>query len=994
MDADLLENLKCYLREEQYIWLAAERKSAGGPIYYSGPVASDFNYNFDDIEEYNISWIQSYYNVNNKCLALNIVQRELQELSCESTLPFVCLFPSKFWTHSITYDSFHVCHENCSGNYKLEGGIPWEDARKECKQNGGDLIHKQSASFRNDLYSSTANTSYIGKHNTEKPSSDNPLQYNFTQWIRSEIERVYHVYNAGFELNHFNETSKEYACLAGRSLAVPKVYIDEISFGNYIINIYGIEEVSYLYGIKCYLNGKCVKSDGLPLLTVTQQGYLFCEVLTHLPVLLLKSNVILVQNPEVVTFACQIFDKNQNYDSKLHDFSLHSEFIGSILYYRILLGKKLIGFEISIQNITASSFSPGIYIDFHIEIFSHESKLEEIYLNISNIMLPDGKEVDIENRKLHVSYIRSTKYCMEEIINVESNLSNCPTGVTWPATIINKTITLQQCVTCENEVLTRSCLGNFNTGAVWGPVKKLLPFPNSKLKFYVCKDVLYAAKELINDTVKSIKKNLEIYNALDTYSTTNKFIRQFETLFIGKNVNDTFETDDGSVSIYSMSHQYDILRFMYKGNGSRLIIKAGDNSENEEDVTMVIHFILNITAEYKNVSLLISVFQNTTLFPQKQENLILCSSVIVISVTNETSIQFPIKVFFSSDTGSKSGEEMMCSFWNEETHKWDVERSEYNGTTSNGLHECLYYHLSCFALLFRADNKEHLAALSIVSRAGCYLSLIGLALVLFTFVFFHKWRLHLESKVTASLSLSLFVMYLVFVTGFTQTSNEFLCISVAATLHYFILASFSWMFVEAFYNYLKFVKVIGTYIPRFMWKASAGAWGSPLIPVIAVFCYNYKLYKDEQYCWIHSEAFYYAFLTPLAVTCGANIVIFIIIINSITCARQHLKTNQQQYSLLISQLNVSFCIFVLLGLSWTFGFLTLIETGIIFNYLFCITSTLQGFLIFVYFISLGSRDKHMWCKLFAQCYCLKNDTDTDKTQTSNLRSLVQTSSEL
>jgi hypothetical protein len=994
MDTDLLENLICFLREEHYVWLAAERKLAGGPIYYSGPVASDFNYSFNDIEEYNINFIQNEYNVNNKCLALNIVQKELQVLSCESTLPFVCLFPSEFWTHSITYDSFHVCDENCSGDYRLEGGMPWEDARMKCRQDGGDLIHKQGTYFRNDLNSSKADTSYIGKHNTEKPNSDNSLQYNFAQWIGSDIERVYHVYNAGFQIDRTNETIKEYACLPGRSMAVPKVYIREINLGNYIIDIYGIEEASYLYGIKCYLNGKCVKSDGLPHLSITQQGYLFCEVLTHLPVLLLKSNVILVQNLDIVTFACQIFDQNQNFDFKLHDFSFHSKSVGSILYYRKLLKEKLRGFEISIQNISASSFSAGIYIDFHIEVYSHESKLEEIYLNISNIMLSGGKEVEIGNRKLHVSYIRSTKYCMEEIMNVESNLSNCTEVSTWPVTIINKTFTLQQCVTCENEVLSRSCLGDFNTGAIWGPVKKHFPFPNSKLKSDVCEGVLHAAKELMNDAIKSIKKNSEIHNTQDMYSTTSKFIRQFETLITGKNVNDTFVTDEGSVSIYSASLQHDILRFMYKGNGSRFIMKAGDNAENEEDVTMVMHFILNITAEYKNVSSLISVFQNTTLFPQKQGNLILSSRVLLISVTNETYIKFPIKVFFNSDTGINAGKEIMCAFWNEETHKWEVESSEYNGTTSSGLHKCLYYHLSCFALLFRADNEEHHATLSILSVVGCYLSLLGLALVLLTFVFFRKWRLHLESKITASLSFSLFVMYLVFVTGFTQTSNEFMCITVAATLHYFILASFCWMFVEAFYNYLKFVKVIGTYIPRFMWKASAGAWGSPLIPVIAVFCYNYKLYKDEQYCWIHSEAFYYAFLTPLAVTCGANVIIFIIIINGITCARQHFKTNQQQYSLLISQLNVSFCIFVLLGLSWIFGFLTLIGTGVTFNYLFCITSSLQGFLIFVYFISLGKREKRMWCKLFDQCFGPKNDKDTDKTQTSNLRSLVQTSTEL
>jgi hypothetical protein len=497
MDADLLENLICFLREKHYVWLAAERKLPGGPIYYSGPVASDFNYSFTDIEKYNISWIQSDYNINNKCLALNIVQKELQVLSCESTLPFVCLFPSEFWTHSITYDSFHVCHENCSRDYKFEGGIPWEDARKKCRQNGGDLIHEQSAYFRNDSYSSKANTIYIGKHNTEKPNSDNSLQCNFTRWIGSEIQRVYHIYNTGFQLDSINEAPKEYVCLPGQSLAVPKVYIDEINAGNYIINLYDIEEASYLYGIKCYLNGKCIKSDELPRLSITQQGYLFCEVLTHLPFLLLKSNVILVQNLEVVTFVCQVFDPNQNYDSngKLHDFSLHSESIGSSSYYRKLLNEKLSGFEISIQNISASSYSAGIYIDFHIELFSHESKLEEIYVNISSIMLPSGKEVEIGSRKLHLSYLRSTKYCMEEMMNVKFNSSNCTTVATWPATVINKTITLQQCVTCENEAITRSCLGDFNTGATWWPVKKLFPSPNSKLEFYVCEDVLHAVKK-------------------------------------------------------------------------------------------------------------------------------------------------------------------------------------------------------------------------------------------------------------------------------------------------------------------------------------------------------------------------------------------------------------------------------------------------------------------------------------------------------------------
>jgi hypothetical protein len=994
-DADLHNGLICFLREQHinYIWLAAERKLDGGPVYYSGPVASDFSYSFNQTEEYNVSWIQSEYSVNNRCLALNIEQNTLQILSCEISLSFVCLFPSEFWTHNVTYDSFHVCHDNCSEDYKLEGGILWGNAREMCRQNGGDLIQKKSY-FRNDsyLYNSNINTNYIGKQNTEKPNSDTSLQHNFIQWFGSEIQKVYYLYNGGFLNENASEFPREYGCLPGQALVVPRIYINETSEGSYTINMNGLEEASYAYGIKCYLNGKYVNLNNSPDLSITQQGYLFCEVLIHLPVMLLKSNVILLQNPQVVTFACQVFDPSQSYDFKLHDFSLHSESEGSVSYYRKLLNEKLSEYEVSIQNISANSYAPGVFVDFHIEIYSHESKLEQIFVNISDVILPSGAEVEIGTRKVNVSYVRSTKYCMEEIIKVEPNSSNC-TVATWPVTLINKeTLTLQRCVTCEYEILKRACLGNFSTGAEWGPVKKLYisSSPDSKEEFYVCGDVLYAAKKLINDTFKLIMKNVS--KSLETYNSTNKFLRKYENLLVGRNVNGTHKTGNGLISIYSMSLQHDPMIFEYKENGEILIIRAAEKTEGDEHVTVAIHFTPNITAKCSdNTPVLISIFENTALFPEKTDHLKLSSPVVLINITDEKSMKFPFKIFFYSNRNLKSGEGHICAFWNEETNMWDKDGCIYNGTTSTGLHECLYYHLSCFAMLLRVVDNEHFTSLDILSRVGCYLSLVGLTLVLLTFIFVHRWRTYLDNKIIASLSVSLFLMYLVFVTGFTQTSNEFLCIGIAASLHYFILSSFCWMFVEAYHSYLKFVKVIGTYIPRFMWKASAAAWGSPLIPVIGVFCYNYKLYKDGRYCWVHSEAFYFALLTPLALTCGANMIIFILIISNVTCARKQLKSNQQQYSLLINQLKMFFCIFVLLGLSWIFGFLTLAGAGVIFSYLFCITSTLQGFLIFVFFILLGKRERGIWKKLFCCRYSSKHlimkNSSTGKTQTS----LVETS---
>ena len=51
------------------------------------------------------------------------------------------------------------------------------------------------------------------------------------------------------------------------------------------------------------------------------------------------------------------------------------------------------------------------------------------------------------------------------------------------------------------------------------------------------------------------------------------------------------------------------------------------------------------------------------------------------------------------------------------------------------------------------------------------------------------------------------------------------CSILAALLHYFTLASLFWMGVEGVNMYLLFVRVVNSYVERFMLKASLVAWG-------------------------------------------------------------------------------------------------------------------------------------------------------------------------
>ena len=91
---------------------------------------------------------------------------------------------------------------------------------------------------------------------------------------------------------------------------------------------------------------------------------------------------------------------------------------------------------------------------------------------------------------------------------------------------------------------------------------------------------------------------------------------------------------------------------------------------------------------------------------------------------------------------------------------------------------------------------------------------------------FSKLRTKLSSKILISLCTSLLLLLIVFLVGIERTSNQRRCQLTAVLLHYFILATFMWMGVEAFNIYKIFVKVFQKRSRKiFLIRASIIAWG-------------------------------------------------------------------------------------------------------------------------------------------------------------------------
>ncbi|XP_022298170.2 uncharacterized protein LOC111107321 [Crassostrea virginica] len=342
-------------------------------------------------------------------------------------------------------------------------------------------------------------------------------------------------------------------------------------------------------------------------------------------------------------------------------------------------------------------------------------------------------------------------------------------------------------------------------------------------------------------------------------------------------------------------------------------------------------------------------------------------------------LQQKVKTIFRpiKDVGNSP---ITCAFYdftmNNMAGGWSSAGCVYDGQV-NGRDVCLCDHLTNFAVLvdyYGQDDRVdrvHEVSLSIISLIGLSLSILGLSLTIISFVFFRKLRKGRAQQTLFNLALSMLCSWVIFLIGIKQTYHFIGCLIVAILLHYFILASFMWMLMEAFLQYLTFVKVLGTYVTRYTLKSVIAAWGLPLIPIICVLSVDHNLYKGgDHYCWMSVDAFYYAFALPVGVIILANLVIFIITVVSIFRRPQGLRSNQSKHKMAITNLQAAITSFVLLGLSWILGYFAISDARLPFQYAFTILNSLQGFFIFVLFVARKKQVREQWKMI---CCCIYPD---------------------
>uniref|UniRef100_G1P1I3 Adhesion G-protein coupled receptor G6 n=1 Tax=Myotis lucifugus TaxID=59463 RepID=G1P1I3_MYOLU len=350
----------------------------------------------------------------------------------------------------------------------------------------------------------------------------------------------------------------------------------------------------------------------------------------------------------------------------------------------------------------------------------------------------------------------------------------------------------------------------------------------------------------------------------------------------------------------------------------------------------------------------------------------------------------------------------ICAFWdlnkNEGSGFWNTSGCVAHTDSDASETICLCNHLTHFGVLMDLQgtasqiDARNTRILTFITYIGCGISAIFSAATLLTYVAFEKLRRDYPSKILMNLSTALLLLNLSFLLDGWITSFHVvgLCTAIAALLHFFLLATFTWMGLEAIHMYIALVKVFNTYIRRYILKFCIIGWGLPAFIVSVVLAsrsqsevYGEKSYGKEQgdeFCWIQDPVVFY-------VTCAGyfgimfllNVAMFIVVMVQI-CGRNGKRSNRTLREEVLRNLRSVVSLTFLLGMTWGFAFFAWGPLYIPFTYLFSIFNSLQGLFIFIFHCAMKENVQKQWRRhLCCGRFRLADNSDWSKTATNTIK---------
>ncbi|KAL1022902.1 hypothetical protein UPYG_G00033960 [Umbra pygmaea] len=315
-----------------------------------------------------------------------------------------------------------------------------------------------------------------------------------------------------------------------------------------------------------------------------------------------------------------------------------------------------------------------------------------------------------------------------------------------------------------------------------------------------------------------------------------------------------------------------------------------------------------------------------------------------------------------------------CAFWEYDPASmqghWSTQGCEQIYVNSTAT-TCSCSHLTHFAILMssgRANLVAHYNILTRITQLGMIISIICLSMCIFTFWFFSEIQ-STRTTIHKNLCCSLFMAEFIFLVGINMNTHKLFCSVIAGLLHYFFLAAFAWMCIEGIHLYLIVVGVI--YNKGFLHRNFyIFGYGSPAVVVAISATLGSKYYGTNKVCWLSTENnFIWSFIGPACLIILVNLLAFGVIIYKVYRHTAVKKPEISHYENIRSCARGALALLFVLGATWTFGVLHILNETTLTAYLFTITNAFQGMFIFIFLCVLSRKIQEEYYRLFKNVPC-------------------------
>nr|XP_045614175.1 uncharacterized protein LOC123767978 isoform X2 [Procambarus clarkii] len=352
--------------------------------------------------------------------------------------------------------------------------------------------------------------------------------------------------------------------------------------------------------------------------------------------------------------------------------------------------------------------------------------------------------------------------------------------------------------------------------------------------------------------------------------------------------------------------------------------------------------------------------------------------VITAKVTNTVISNLSEPIVYHIPTEADEAFRPVCVFWDELAHDWS--KDGMRTVIEEGTTTCEAMHLTAFSILLDplpSSFGVHAQALSVITYVGLALSTAGLTATVATYAIFRTLNRDRSGKIVMNLSLALLLLNSVFIIAAQLEPPSVACTVLAAALHYLVVAAFAWMLVEAANMYQLLITVFASAETHFMAKRVTAAWGFPVVAVIAAVIADADVYGDKEHGFcvispIPNPAVYYStYMGPICCVLLMNCIVFVMVTRVLCQRRPHSHkprsptyTPAKELPITLAQVRGAVTVVALLGVTWVAGAVSIGWARLAFQYVFCLTTPLQGLIIFIVRVAQHPEARAAWIALF------------------------------